>query len=86
MSQLQIKAFITAIENKLDKNAQPYFKLSLQGFPFPLYAFSNNLATDTLATLTKAPDNLINRQVLITYQELPANQGVFRKVKQIEIT
>jgi hypothetical protein len=87
MPKLQIKAFITNIESKLDKNSQPFFKLSLSGTSDYFYAFSNALSTDTLATLTDTPDNFINRQVLISYEELPnkENLGTFKKVKGIEL-
>jgi len=91
MSQpLQIKAILLEIESKTDKNANPYFRLSLQGLPTRyFYAFSTdyNLKKETLSILTNAPLNLLNRQVLITYQELPnqINQGSFFKVQQIQI-
>jgi len=86
--QLQIKATIIDSEAKFDKNNNPYFRLSLVGMPARyFYAFSFSLNEETLTTLTNVPHNFINRQVLITYQELPNqnNQGTFRKVKQIEI-
>lgn len=89
MSQeLQIKATILDIENKIDKNSNPFFKISLANLPARyFYAFSFSLPAETLATLTNAPLNFINRQVLITYQELPNqnNQGTFFKVKEIEL-
>ena len=85
---LQIKAILLDIESKLDKNNHPYFRLSLQGMPARyFYAFSFNLPAITFKTLTQSPHNFINRQVLITYQELPnqTNQGSFFKVQQIQI-
>lgn len=85
---LQIKATLLDIESKLDKNANPYFRLSLQGMPARyFYAFSFNLPEITFKTLTQSPHNFLNRQVLITYQELPNqdHQGVFFKVRQIEL-
>jgi hypothetical protein len=85
--ELQIKTTILDIEPKLDKNANPYFRLSLTGLPNRyFYAFSFNLKESTFQTLS-SPLNLINRQVLITYQELPNkdNQGTFFKVQQIEM-
>ena len=89
MSQeLQIKATISDIEAQVDKNNNPYWRLSLQGLPQRyFYAFSFNLPAETLSTLTNAPHNFINRQVLITYQELPNkdNQGTFCKVQTIQI-
>jgi len=88
MSQeLQIKATIIDIESKTDKNGHPYYRLSLQGMPARyFYAFSYNLKETTREILT-SPHNLINRQVLITYQELPNKEqaGTFFKVQQIEI-
>jgi phosphopantetheinyl transferase (holo-ACP synthase) len=88
MTQLQIKATIIDLENKTDKNGNPYYRLSLQGMPARyFYAFSFSLKEATLKFL-KTPSNLINRQVLITYQELPNkdNLGTFFKVQEIEIT
>lgn len=87
-STLQIKALLLDIEAKIDKNNNPYFRLSLQGLINRyFYAFSNSLKTETFKSLTTSPHNFINRQVLITYQELPNqdNQGTFFKVKGIEI-
>ncbi len=86
--ELQIKATILDIEPKFDKNNNPYFRLSLAGMPTRyFYAFSFSLNPETLSTLTNAPHNFINRQVLITYQELPNqnNQGTFCKVQAIQI-
>jgi hypothetical protein len=88
MNQLQIKATILDIESKVDKNANPYFRLSLVGMPARyFYAFSFSLPTATFQTLTNSPHNFINRQVLITYQELPNQDqnGTFFKVKELEI-
>ena len=85
---LQIKATILDIESKTDKNTNPYFRLSLVGMPARyFYAFSFSLPTATWQTLAQAPHNFINRQVLITYQELPNQDqnGTFFKVKAIEI-
>jgi len=87
--ELQIKATITDIETKSDKNNNPYFRLSLHGWPQRyFYAFSFSLKEETFSTLTNAPHNFINRQVFITYQELPNQdqQGTFCKVRQIELT
>jgi hypothetical protein len=85
--ELKIKTFITDIESKLDKNSNPFFKLTLQGTPDYFYAFNNNLPPDTLTTLKETPFNFINRQVLISYEEIPNRDsgGVFRKVKAIEV-
>jgi hypothetical protein len=88
MSQeLQIKATIIDIEAKTDKNNHPYWRLSLAGLLARyFYAFNYNLPAATLSYL-KSSHNLVNRQVLITYQELPNQDqnGTFCKVKQIEI-
>ncbi|CAI2186172.1 17921_t:CDS:2 [Funneliformis geosporum] len=78
--ELQIKARITEIESKVDKNSNPYCRLSLRGLTNRyFYVFSNSLKPETFTTLTNTPCNFINRQVLITYQELPNqdNQGTF---------
>ena len=86
--ELQIKTTIIDSEAKFDKNSNPYFRLSLANLPQRyFYAFSFSLNEETLATLTNVPHNFINRQVLITYQELPNkdNQGTFCKVQAIEI-
>ena len=87
MSQLQIKALISDIEPKLDKNSNSFFKLTLQGTSNYFYAFSNNLPPDTLTALTNAPHNFVNRQVLISYQELPNRDsgGKFFKVQGIQL-
>jgi hypothetical protein len=88
MNQLQIKATLLDIEAKVDKNANPYFRLSLVGMPARyFYAFSFSLPPATFQTLTQVPHHFINRQVLITYQELPnqAHQGTFFKVKELQI-
>ena len=88
MSQtLQIKATLLEIESKLDKNSNPYFRLSLQDLPNRyFYAFSFSLKEETLTALN-TPQNFINRQVLITYQELPNQDGngIFCKVKEIQV-
>jgi len=88
MSQeLQIKATISNIESKLDKNANPFSKISLANLPQRyFYAFSFSLDPATLSLL-QTPLNLINRQVLITYQELPNQDGngTFCKVQAIQI-
>jgi hypothetical protein len=84
---LQIKTTIIDLESKLDKNSNPFYKISLHGFPARyFYAFTANLPEQTL-TLLQSPHNLVNRQALITYEELPNrdNQGVFFKVQQIQI-
>jgi hypothetical protein len=88
MSQtLQIKAILIDLESKLDKNSNPYFRLSLQDLPNRyFYAFSFSLQAETLTALNN-PHNFINRQVLITYQELPNQDGngTFCKVKEIQV-
>lgn len=89
MNQLQIKATINDIEPKLDKNQTPYFRLSLVNLPNRyFYAFSFSLPEETWQAIAAAPQNVINRLVLITYQELPNKdqQGTFAKIKTIELT
>jgi len=86
--ELQIKALLLDLESKTDKNNNPYFRISLQGLTNRyFYAFSNSLPENTFKSLANTP-NFINRQVLITYQELTNKdtKGTFYKVKQIEIT
>lgn len=86
-SELQIKATIIDLESKIDKNNNPYCRLSLQGLTNRyFYAFNNSLKVETFKSLTNTPHNFINRQVLITYQELTKeNQGTFFKVRAIEV-
>lgn len=90
MSQeLQIKATIIDLESKSDKNNNPYFRLSLQGMSGRyFYAFSFSLPPQTWQTLLDFPHRLVNRQALITYQELPNkdHNGTFFKVQSIELT
>jgi hypothetical protein len=86
--ELQIKSTLLDIENKTDKNGHPYFRLSLFGMPTRyFYAFSFSLPPATLTALN-TPQNFINRQVLITYQELTnqnGGNGTFFKVKEIQV-
>ena len=87
LQELQIKATLIYLENRTDKNGNPFYCLSLSGMPGNYYyAFNNSLPETTWSTLT-TPRNWINRQVLITYQELPNkdNLGTFYKVKGIEL-
>jgi len=89
MNQLQIKATISDIEPKLDKNSNTFYKLSLSGFPNPLYAFATdyNLAASTLLLLHESPEKLVGKLVLITYEQTTnkENSGYFRKLKALEI-
>lgn len=85
--ELQIKGTLLDIENRTDKNFNPYCRLSLQGLTSYFYVFSNSLKAETFNSLTNSPHNFVNRQVLITYQELPNqdNQKTFCKVKDLQI-
>ena len=87
--KLQIKALLTELEPKLDKNSSPFYRLKLGGFPDYFYAFATdyNLKESTLKNLKESPNQLLNQLVLITYEEIPnkENSGTFKKVKQIEI-
>jgi hypothetical protein len=49
MSQeLQLKATLLDLENKVDKNGNPYYRISLQGLPARyFYAFSFSLPEET---------------------------------------
>ena len=85
--ELQIKAQLLELEAKVAKNGHLYYRLSLPGMPNRyFYVFNYNLPPTTWQSLT-TPYNWINRQVLITYQELPNQDGngTFAKVKDIEI-
>lgn len=88
MLQLQIKTTISDIEPKKDKNFNPFYKLTLQGFPDYFYAFTTDytLKDTTLRMLQQSPEKLVNQLVLITYEESPnqENSEVFRKVKAIQ--
>jgi hypothetical protein len=86
-TELSVKTIIQDIETKLDKNQNPYFKLSLRGFANPFYAFSYHLPPETFRTLQEQPEQFTNQLALIAYQELPNQDknGTFFKVKQIEL-
>jgi hypothetical protein len=88
---LKVKATITNIEPCLDKNDNRYFRLNVRwnDQDRTCYAFSTDysLKETTRQTLTNAPENLLNRLTLITYEEL-ANQmsnNTFIRIKEIEI-
>lgn len=88
-SELTVQTTITEIVPRVDKNTNRYYQLTVTNSPQPFYAFSVDwkLTTDTLSTLTDAPQNLLNRLVLVTYYE-QANRdraGTFFRVKQIEL-
>ena len=85
--QLQIKALIIDIEAKLDKNTNPFYKISLQGTPDYFYAFSNSLPKETLTMLQQSPHQLVNQLALISFEELTNkdNSGTFRRIKAIEL-
>ena len=55
-TELTAKTTITDIEIKQDKNQNPYFRLSLRGFPNCFYAFSYNLSAETLTMLKENPE------------------------------
>ena len=66
--ELQIKAIISDIETKTDKNNQPYYRISCQGLPARyFYVFSTdyqlNLNQDTLKIKFWA--ELINLELII---------------------
>jgi hypothetical protein len=87
MNLLQIKATITDIESKLDKNGHPFYKISLSGLPNYFYAFSSSLKETALNLLTETPEKLVHQLTLITYEKLPnkENLGTFCKVKEIQL-
>jgi hypothetical protein len=71
------------IESKLDKNSNPYYKLSLTNLPTHyFYAFSD-LPAETLTLLKEVPHKLVGKQVLITYEALPKLDGQY-KIKSLE--
>jgi hypothetical protein len=90
-TEFSTKTTLIDIEEKQDKNSHPYFKITAHwGLNSQvLYAFSTDfqLNKETLHTLTTAPENLINRLVLITYQAQvhKDNHGSFYKVKALKI-
>ena len=72
------------IKKNLDKNSNPYYKLSLTNLPARyFYAFSD-LPQQALTLLEEAPHKLVDQLVLITYEELPKT-GLFQKYKVREI-
>ncbi|CAI2198892.1 10192_t:CDS:2, partial [Funneliformis geosporum] len=83
MSELSIKTTLTDIEPKLDKNGNPYYKLSLTGSPHYFYAFATdyNLKDSTLKALKETPEELVNRSVRLIYSEVANkdNSGKFFK-------
>ena len=90
--EFQLKSTITDIEKCYDKNNNTFFKVWIAwelGKTRVFYAFANdfNLKTETLQTLTNAPEKLINQRVSIAYQELENKDknGTFCRIKEIEI-
>ena len=75
---LTVKSTITNIESQIDKNSHRYFRVNVRWDTNDrtFYAFSTDysLKSETLADLTNAPENLLNRLVLITYEELENKQ------------
>jgi len=82
---LTIQTTISDIEEKRDKNLNPYFKITANYQIF--YAFSYNLSDTTFKICAESPHKLVNQSALITYEELPNkdNQGTFFRVKDIEL-
>jgi len=68
MSQtLQIKAILIDLESKLDKNSNPYFRLSLQDLPNRyFYTFSFSLQAETLTALN-TPQNFPIKMVMAPF-------------------
>jgi hypothetical protein len=86
--QHQIKGTLLDIENKVDKNQNPYFRLSLFKVPARyFYAFKNNLSSQIWQDLLEKPHNLVNQLVLITYEELanPGYAGALYKITALEL-
>lgn len=88
---LTTKTTITNIDPQIDKNNNRYFRLNvrLNDNDRLFYAFSTDygLKNETLADLTNTPENLLNRLVLITYEELVNKQfnNTFVRIKEIQI-
>ena len=88
---LTAKTTITNIDPQIDKNSNRYFRVSVRWDTNDrlFYAFGTDysLKNETLADLTNAPENLINRLVLITYEEVENKQfnNTFVRIKQIEV-
>ena len=88
---LTVKSTITNIESRIDKNSHRYFRVNVQWNDndqiFYAFATDYSLNIGTLQTLTNAPENFINRLVLISYEELENKQfnNTFFRIKQIEI-
>ncbi len=82
---LTIQTTISDIEEKRDKNLNPYFKITANYQIF--YAFSYNLSDTTFKICAESPHKLVNQSALITYEELhnKDNQGTFFRVKDIEL-
>ena len=82
---LTTKTTISDIEEKRDKNLNPYFKITANSQIF--YAFGYNLPGSTFKICAESPHKLVNQAVVITYEELPNkdNQGAFLRVKEIEL-
>jgi hypothetical protein len=96
----QIKATILDIESKLDKNNHPYYRLSLQGMLATYFYVFSDSVQENIFQLLHTPHNLVNRQVLISYEETRSSKrtsvvgdqvpnkngaGVFYKVKDLQI-
>ena len=84
---MQIKTTINDIEPRIDKNNNPYYKLTLTGYSNCFYAFSYELKTETLSTLKATPYQLVNQLALISYEEKANknNSGTFLIVKGIQL-
>lgn len=88
---LTAKSTITNIEAKIDKNSHRYFRVNVRWNDndrvFHAFSTDYNLKNETLAELTNTPENLLNRLVLITYEELENKQfnNTFYRIKEIQL-
>jgi hypothetical protein len=88
---LTITTIISEIEPRIDKHNNRYFRVSVDwnNQARICYAFATDfsLKTETLQTLTTSPENLLNRLVLITYQEVENrdNGFIFTRIKEIQL-
>ena len=85
----KIKALLTEITPKLDRNGNSFYRLKLAGFPDYFYAFTTDysIKASTVKVLSENSEKLLHQLVLITYEEIANkdNPGTFKKVKEIEI-
>lgn len=90
IQEFQIKTVINDVEQKLDKNNNFYYRVcakwnnNIQFF----YAFENDfsLKENTLIRLANSPEQLINKEATIIFEEKlnKDGNGTYCKIKEIE--